>query len=332
MRNRRLKMGLLQLLIIQILLLLTNSHSCASVASWNWINGWTYCYQSQYGHVIGNSQGSLGSCHWQCTTWDYDFNNAIAFMDGPTLTRQYWNYNYHASSFCCGWYCCSTSWGANWYCRSGYYYNSNHGCNGHNFDYDYRADSYNDPVTKLPCHPYCSSCYNSWTHTSCTGCWNRNGNAYRWLAWNSPTQYIDTCHTYCPNDAERGYDNAAAGQYFQTAGSTLCSMCNTSCSTCADGWGGQRCSYCVSSAALIMNYDLCRSTFTATDNVHCQADYQCAPSNCPTYLYFWLNRTQTTQSPYTWTNGNIARQRSHICYLCHSYCIQCSNLYYTTCT
>ncbi len=129
----------------------------------------------------------------------------------------------------------------------------------------YWNSSYSDPILMIPCHPYCPSCMSSWIHTSCSGCWNRNGNSYQWLLWGSSNIYIYTCNSYCPGAAERYYENDFPGQYFQTAGSTLSSQCNTTCSTCANGWSGQRCTTCVATAALIMNYDLCMSTFLSTD-------------------------------------------------------------------
>jgi hypothetical protein len=95
----------------------------------------------------------------------------------------------------------------------------------------------------------------------CNSCWNRNGNAYQWLSWGSSTAYISTCHSYCPNDADRGYDNAYPGQYISVYGNNYCAQCNLACSICADVQGGLVCSVCVSTAYLIQNYALCTSTF-----------------------------------------------------------------------
>ncbi len=115
------------------------------------------------------------------------------------------------------------------------------------------------------CHSYCIQCSNL-HKTTCTEC---AYNAYRSLQWGSATTYINTCDIYCYNDVDRNYDNLYPGQYIAVLNSRVCQRCNTTCSVCADLNGGQRCSYCVTTAALIRNYDLCRSTYTAADNYLC---------------------------------------------------------------
>lgn len=65
----------------------------------------------------------------------------------------------------------------------------------------------------LPCHYLCTSCETPWDQTDCQSCGSLTANGFRWLDWGSDTVFIDTCDTYCPNDADRNYDNAYPGQY-----------------------------------------------------------------------------------------------------------------------
>lgn len=204
----------------------------------------------------------------------------------------------------------------------------------HCWTYDYQTDYYannqNTPIVYLPCHYYCASCTTTWSKTSCQSCSNKTVNAYQWLAWGSSTSYINTCDTRCPNDVDRGYDNLYPGQYISSTASRLCALCNTSCSVCTD-FAASNCSVCVSTSALIMNYDLCMNAFSAADNVNCKANNQCVNS-CPSLLYFWLSKSQTSNAIYPFTSSNPSLQLSNVCYLCHKYCLQCTNQYDNTCT
>jgi hypothetical protein len=199
---------------------------------------------------------------------------------------------------------------------------------------DTKSNYYDDSnvltVLYLPCHPLCASCSGSWNNATCNSCSTPNGLAYQWLIWNSATNYDTICDTTCPNDWQNGYSNAYPGQYIATTGSRYCYQCNTSCSVCANYSGGQVCSVCVSNAALIANYQDCIATFP--NDTYCYTDNQCVFTSCPTNLYFWLWRSTTSNSAYPFTaTGNSNLRLTNVCYLCHKYCLTCTDQYDTTC-
>jgi hypothetical protein len=344
MNQLRLQNNCYKLLLLIQLMILVNNYSCSYAQSQNWLtaNAWAKCYQASDGNLIGYSQGSFfTSWNGQTASWNYDYNNNIAFYQTTTSSTQRWGYRYHNSDTCydygsngcccgCGdincynsyWSCCDDGNGGCYNCwpivdlRQWNYYN------------DYSVLS----VVYLPCHWLCSSCTASWTNTSCQSCWSNNGRAYQWLAWGSATSYINTCDTVCPNDWQNGYSNAYPGQYIVSTVnySPYCAQCNTSCSVCANDQGGQVCTVCVSNAALLSNYALCTQKFP--NDPYCKTDNQCVFTSCPTNLYFWLPRSQTSNSSYPYTaTGSWNFRVTNFCYLCHQYCLTCIDQYDYTC-
>lgn len=101
---------------------------------------------------------------------------------------------------------------------------------------------------------------------------------------------------------------------------------------CADYKGGQDCTVCVSNAALIANYARCLLDFPY-DSGYCHTDNQCVFTNCPANLYFWLPRSQTSNASYIFTATGPSNLRlTNICYLCHKYCLTCTDQYDYKCT
>lgn len=345
------KISLKLILLIQLAILSTycTGYSCVHAMNSNWLTSyaWGRCYQASDGTVIGYSQGGLSGGDWlgrsSYANWDYDYNNRIAFIPSSFAVIQRWNYRYHSfdtcqdnydgSGYVCGCssgYSCYSSW---WTTCCDYWDCWN--CWPLNFarQWNYYNDDAITTTLYVPCHPYCSSCTSSWSHVYCQSCWDLNGAAYRWLAWGSASNYIDTCHNYCPNDADNGYNNLYPGTYIISSSPyyPFCGQCNTTCSVCANNQGGQVCTVCVSNAALLQNYALCTQTFP--NDPYCQTDNQCVFNSCPTNLYFWLPRSQTSNSAYPFTaNGAWNLRVTNVCYLCHRYCLTCSDQYDNTCT
>jgi hypothetical protein len=103
---------------------------------------------------------------------------------------------------------------------------------------------------------------------------------------------------------------------------------------CDDWQGGAVCKRCISSAYLLDNYNLCTTTFpNAADNVNCHPDKYCV-SPCPNNLYFELSQSTANSGTYDWVTSNtdINIKNTNVCYLCHRYCLTCTDMYDHSCT
>lgn len=111
----------------------------------------------------------------------------------------------------------------------------------------------------------------------------------------------------------------------------VCYLCHSLCLVCTDSLS-TTCQVCATNAALYQSKATCIATFThGTDSSNCKNDDICETS-CQRYLYFWLDKSKTSLGNYSFTATGASNLREgNVCYLCHSYCLVCTDSVSTTC-
>lgn len=216
----------------------------------------------------------------------------------------------------------------NWTDTAAAYYNyCDTYCPNRASDYKYTGQyiPYTNSGVCYWCSSLCAWCADYSGGTKCFACVQ---NSYLWLNYTDATYFY--CSTSCPN---RRADNVYPGQYIANAADHTCTFCNATCSWCADYSGGNTCYTCITTAYLLANHALCVSSFPY-DNGYCYPDYECISTFCPTNLYFKLPQSSTTLSKYPWTStsSNTYLTWTNVCYLCHVYCLQCTDNLDSTCS
>ena len=124
----------------------------------------------------------------------------------------------------------------------------------------------------------------------------------------------------------------------------FCKLCDPVCSQCF-GYTDLKCTMCINTHYLIDNNALCNGIFSGeSDTQVCLNDKRCI-NTCPSNLYFPFVQSRTSNSlyPYTATDvpsmtglpsyiDNIYRRKTNLCYLCHRYCLTCTDQYDYTCS
>ena len=330
MRERR-YLWVSMLIFLASVLPVAVGYSCANRLDNGYMDDYTWmtCYQTQNGHIAGRVHGSLSQTWWGQTgdQWNtYNYNN-LYFYHAANRNRV-WNWYYDNSGTCrtcCDSCCCGCGRScSNYQVR----YFSNY---GNYWSYYWQSDynSHDSKTLKIynPCHPYCSSCNAKWSKTSCDSCFQTYHNAYKWLSY--PDITYRRCDTYC---RDRTVDNLYRGQYIKTTNDPNCYWCNTTCSKCEDLNGGNYCRTCITTAYLLASYSLCTSTFPQ-DSSNCHVDYHCV-NPCPNNLYFELSEANAKTPTYDWSyyNSDANVRDTNVCYLCHRFCLTCTNKYDYTCS
>lgn len=194
------------------------------------------------------------------------------------------------------------------------------------------------------CHQNCLVCSDKY-YTTCTLCVNFaaliQNNALCLSTFPNYTSLCyanDQCVTSCPSQLyfwlpQNQTTNAAYSWTYNGAANlrqtNVCYLCHERCLVCTDQYY-TTCSVCTYFAALVQNNALCTSTFP--NDPYCYADNQCLTA-CPTNLYFWLPLASTSNSSYQFTYSGPSNLRlTNVCYLCHKYCLTCTDQYDNTCT
>ena len=117
--------------------------------------------------------------------------------------------------------------------------------------------------------------------------------------------------------------------YLYRPDTNFCRLCDPLCTKCV-GPTSNDCKACVNSAALIVNYNKCLTTFPLNQSL-CQADFKCL-TTCPKPYYKLMMNLIDASYSFTGYNDVTYKNMTNICFLCHAYCLTCTNRHDSTCT